>query len=249
MFHWHKTEGTEPPNITGPDLANEIIDIDIGTLGKPIGRSSANNYLITFDPFDHKYLGTKYERLPYAVTTNKEEVSPFYVNQMIPGCSSLNRYNPIFDSNPDLVNEMWHGEPGDAHNCQPNNAERCCVQRCKHPKRRKRAIMQVPTIKLSTVIKQRNINKINFLKIDAQGSDKSILQDVLSTGVKVERIMAECQRYDKIHPIYDSQNDCEAMVKEVHHFRPEFTVEWIVNNCLNAEYNLIFQVASMKNTT
>ena len=136
--------------------------------------------------------------------------------------------------------------PGCEHK---SRVEFCCIRPCKRPKRSSKT--EVWTLMLSTFIKLRGIRHISHLKVDAQGLDFHILQDVLlrtDADVEIDSITAECQRYDRLtHPMYEAFNDCSAMKELVRGSlmrrdpsRRPVRVSTTENNCRNAEYDLHF---------
>ena len=106
-------------------------------------------------------------------------------------------------------------------------------------------VLEPPATRLSSFFHNYSIRKVGVLKIDAQGSDFKIVRDVMerSPEVKIDRIIAECQKYEKAGPsrqIYASDNDCLAMERFVKGKYPNVSVFEQVNNCAIAEYNFIF---------
>ena len=109
----------------------------------------------------------------------------------------------------------------------------------------------VPTLRLSQFLHERRIHHVHYLKIDAQGADRSIVHDVLSNSkVAIDKMRVECQLLDRATSMYgysgDSNtmqpNDCRAIVELVRRHRPALMeqVEWSESNCHIAEYNIDF---------
>lgn len=165
------TCGTPPP----ADLRDDLVDIDIGTLGSPMASSVK---LITFDPFDKYYSRPGYERFPTAIGPVDNDAVTFYVNEDERGCSSMNRLNTDFITSPQFVamtasmSKTCSKHP----RCRSNCAGMQNIMRpCSKPRRTN--TMQIKATRLSTFLKERPIiTTIRHLKIDAQGSDFSILQ-------------------------------------------------------------------------
>ena len=87
----------------------------------------------------------------------------------------------------------------------------------------------VPTLRLSQFLHERRIHHVHYLKIDAQGADRSIVHDVLSNSkVAIDKMRVECQLLDRATSMYgysgDSNtmqpNDCRAIVELVRRHRP-----------------------------
>lgn len=103
---------------------------------------------------------------------------------------------------------------------------------------------EVPSIRLSTFVRQRGIAAIGLLKIDAQGSDFSILKDLFeNTAVMPRKIVFECQQYRQGVPLYFTNNDCEEIKFYLRQKLPAsaaFTEK--ANNCVAREYNVFVDV-------
>tara|TARA_B110001452_G_scaffold202050_1_gene172108 strand:+ start:2127 stop:2840 length:714 start_codon:yes stop_codon:yes gene_type:complete len=216
------------------------IDVDIGTLGRPV---KSKNHLVTFDPFDRHLVREKYERLPFAVSPFDAEGgnATFYINRDEPACSSMLGINPAFRRNATLVHER-------ASTCQPSRVFSTgklfgYVVRCRDP--RHLEVSSVPTIRLSTFLTQRKVRHINWIKVDAQGADLAIVEDLLTrTSVTLGHMTAECQDLQKAPPLYlDNSlplNDCAALVALARRHRPHGfdRVEYSWSNSCAAEHNV-----------
>ena len=239
-----------------------FIDIDIGTAGVPM---PSNRHLVTFDPFDLPVFKHNYERHAFAISPLREGNATFYINREKPGCSSLLPINPAFSTNETVYMDDCLPE----HGCHPPAActspecLRPCstlkhhldhffhiaVLRCRRPLASKGGLEErvVPTIRLSTFLKIRGVQRIGFLKIDAQGGDLSLVEDVFKrTDIPIDHLRVECQLLDRVPPQYVHEgflpNDCYAHIEMVRRRRPELMgrVAWSGSNCHIAEYNLDF---------
>ena len=85
------------------------------------------------------------------------------------------------------------------------------------------------------------MRRIEYLKIDAQGSDFSILRELLENApsIAIDNWQVECQFYDRAPPFYPAQNDCSAILEYVRKRLPMHTTRSHVGNCQAAEYNLV----------
>jgi hypothetical protein len=109
---------------------------------------------------------------------------------------------------------------------------------------------KVATMQLSTFLNERQVRQIEYLKIDAQGSDFGILRDVLeNTAVRLENFQLECIFANRTHALYDTENDCAAILEYAAHRLPTHTVAAHVNNCPMAEYNLVGSRDATKTTS
>ena len=124
--------------------------------------------MISFDPFDdYKRVGS-IERLPFAVSGDCSGWTNFTFNKRYPGCSTLHHYNYA-----DLLDPTWPAWLRDG---------------CMRPKRdHLLETRKVRAVRLSDVIKARNITRIWYLKVDAQGADFSIIRDMFE-NVDLERL-------------------------------------------------------------
>lgn len=207
------------------------VDIDIGTKGSPM-RSTASK-LITFDPGDKQLLTEKLERYP-VVIADHSGLTNFYINRAEGGCSSLNRRNEEYNTTLQDAG-MWN---------------RCKVSRQDWLKSRLPLCMHSPLVKarvramlLSRFLKERRIRHVGILKIDAQGSDFSILKDILEHTtdheVKFDTIVVECQTFNQTVPLYFASNSCEDIETYVKEKMPDVKFNRNVNNCMVNEWNLI----------
>lgn len=208
-----------------------IVDIDIGTLGSPI--SSNADKLITFDPFDKLLRQDKYERYPFVISDVDGKL-PFFANDKVGGCSTLNFRNEHYDIE-----------------YQSKIHQRCGTSRkkflssflvhCMHfPQRR----MVVHSLRLSRFVRERNIRHIRNLKIDAQGSDFAILKDVIENaeqGLRIENITIECQWLNDSIPLYFTSNDCGHIEEYMKDKFEGFQLVKQLNNCNVNEYNFIYR--------
>lgn len=213
----------------------KVINIDIGTAGSTDGMQKSDEILITFDPFDTHHVEPGYERLAYIIA-DVEGKANFTVLPHYPNCGTLHRVNP-------LTREAKRKsvEPG-AKPCGKKhwNSFRQCVDT------RDAYFREVNAIRLSSFLLARKIQQVGYLKIDAQGTDFAIVRDVMerSPGVRIEKFMVECQKYDEagpMHQLYMVNNDCMKIEEYVHAKHPStYAVKEISNNCEIAEYNLVF---------
>ena len=249
----------------------DTIDVDIGTLGKPIASS---RFLVTFDPFDAPIFNANFERLPFAISPFVEGNASFYANQAVPGCSSLLRPNAAFSLvgnesafRADCIPENGCHPAKECSLCAPCHTNKHHIDHIFHhivlSCRRLRNYVRrsVPTLRLSTFLLERRVQRIQFLKIDAQGLDRSIVHDVFTrTNVTVDRLRVECQLLDRAPANYDAMsaelgdrkvsaevlpNDCYSTLELVRRYRPSMArkVRWEWSNCHMAEYNLDFYQA------
>lgn len=214
-----------------------FVDIDIGTLGTPIDSKASR--LITFDPFDELLVSEKYERYPYIVA-DFSGPTDFYINDFLEGCSTLNKRNERYDP--------FYREQSMKRNCVTNESKllrkaalddfnSSWLKECMHAPLRK---VQVEAITLSSFLPKINVSHINFLKIDAQGSDFAILKDLFehAAHIIVNTILVECQLYDQGVPLYFTSNDCNEIASYVSRKFPSARFKWTDNNCLLKEFNL-----------
>lgn len=188
-------------------LQGKRVKVDIGTLGDPI--PSPDNPLITFDPFDSELIdvGKGIARLPYLVvgesapkTLQPTFATVFHVNEDFPACSSANE----FDYNRTLPDSFpeW-------------------LKHCYQPKTKKSRA--VSAVRLSKVLSEAGVSSIEFLKIDAQGSDSDIVRDVFeNTKIPVHRLQIECQEYANAKGVVEYtgvDNDCD---KTKHYLESKF---------------------------
>lgn len=228
----------DQPLLIGMESSDMVTDIDIGTLGLPIrGRSDR---LITFDPFDKQLLSTKYERHPYIIS-DVNGYLPFYVNDGVRGCSTLNFRNEHYD-----VTYQTEIHERDCRTTRENFLKSPLVH-CMHYPQRK---IRVRSIRLSTFLKQRNITRIGCLKIDAQGSDFAILKDTIENlpSVSFESIIVECQVMNGSIPLYFTSNDCGHIEHYISAKFETFQLKRQLNNCNVKEYNLIYSGLIRKKT-
>lgn len=242
---------TLPTNRTPP-----VIDIDIGTAGIPI---ASRHYLVTFDPFDLPILHDNHERLAVAISPHVESHVTFFVNVDKPGCSSMLPVNPAFRHNDTLY--LADCLPEDGCRLAPECTRCKTCHTLKHrndrffhgavlPCRRPQGgfeVRTVPAQRLSNFLRERRVERVEFLKIDAQGADRAIVEDVFArTELPVRHLRVECQLLDgRVPPAYVDKrvppNDCHAIIALVRRLRPALArVEWAESNCHVAEYNLDF---------
>lgn len=213
---------------------NTVYDIDIGTLGTPISKTS--DVLITFDPFDKKLITPTYERHPYIVT-DYDGVTNFTENQDSPGCSTINRRNVEYN----MTKRFIKMEAGCAKGQEINPHYELCLA----PKRTKR--QELPCIRLSSFVKERGIKKVRMLKVDAQGTDFSIIKDLFENvpDIVVKNLMFECQFYDKGIPMFYVMNDCEDALTYLRQKRRVVSFREQMQGCQVEEYNLIVEFDTM----
>lgn len=212
--------------------SNLVIDIDIGTLGKAM--DSNVDRIITFDPFDELLLNASLERYPFAVG-DFTGMTNFYYNQGASSCSTINDITTFYD-------DKMRRERIEA-NCPGQVLNHDRVLACSHPKPELVKVQQVKVKRLSQVLKEKGYWKINRLKIDAQGSDFSIIKDVLENAghVEIKEIRAECQEYKRTIPLYMTDNDCDRMEAYIQQKLPQARFRRAMNVCWSAEYNLIVE--------
>lgn len=240
-----------------------FIDIDIGTAGIPM---QSKVHLVTFDPFDLPITKHNYERHAFAISPLREGNATFYVNHARAGCSSLLPINPAFSAAAEAqegVNKTYLADclPENGCHLAPEcNACKTCstlkhhtdhffhvaVLQCRRPPHGfdERVI---PTMRLSSFLRSRGVQRVGFLKVDAQGADLSIIEDVFTrTDVPIDHLRVECQMLDRAPPMYVHggflPNDCFAAIEMVRRHRPALAkrIEWGGSNCHIAEYNLDF---------
>ena len=103
-----------------------------------------------------------------------------------------------------------------------------------------------------------NVQEIRMIKVDAQGSDFTIVKDILENfpKIKVRNIQVECQYYDAQAPTYHANNDCKEFLWYVkykmggrkwpptHSFPDGQVVDYTVvrkrDNCPSSEYNVLW---------
>jgi len=230
-----------------------------------------NETIVTFDPFDSNK-ATVYEPLlekwKFAVGafTNTGKFTA------IPGYSSWSdywsgRYNRSADSSwPTTNREGWAGWPG----CSSmeffnwgwdkklfTNKHAACGTRwwtsssiihgCRNPVLNH--ITDVPVVSLSQFLNIRasNIRVIRMIKIDAQGSDFTIIKDLLeNTDYEVRNIQIECQYMQDQAPTYVVNNDCEAFKAYMKYKRPDFQLVRKRDNCPSSEYNFLWHLDDYK---
>ena len=237
------------PAITGGLRAKSehpsVVDVDIGTQWHYLNMST--NFIYTFDPFDAPLKQRRFERLAFAIDPSTEGTATFWFNSRIGGCSSMNPLNPAFANNaslrqyqvPKATCNTLHPECIGKQGC-PCACGGYLLFFCRKPALYKPR--QVPTRQLSSFLRERKVERIEYLKIDAQGSDFGILRDVLeNTEVKVDHFQLECQFTERAPPFYSTPttNDCAAIIAYVAQRLPAHTVTTHVNNCEAAEYNLV----------
>lgn len=214
----------------------ELVDIDIGTRGRPI---KSKLKLITFDPGDKLHIGENREIYPYVIG-NIDGTTTFYVNEDYGSCSSLkirnNHFNSTLFSEFETVNCAKHVRKGNIH----------VTRKCMHGRIRP---VSVNSTRLSSFLKKRNILHINLLKIDAQGSDLEIVIDLFQNhqSIKIKKLVMECQIYNKAIPLYHASNDCDEAVRFMKSVFPSAQVAWESNSCVVNEFNLIFTNLILKN--
>ena len=160
--------------------------------------------MITFDPFDKMKETATLVSFPFLVTDVDGPVN-FTVNHKFPACSTANQFNMKSDPNAPPIA------------CPPSdsNVRMDRFRACIDPSARE--IKEVPSIRLSSFLKNQNIRKIDTIKIDAQGSDFQIIRDVFerSPEVEIANLRAECQMYDEAglsRQLYNTKNDCAERI-------------------------------------
>lgn len=221
-----------PMQVRSATVERVQVDIDIGTNGKTI--TSTASKLITFDPTDTRYISDSLLRYPYVIS-DFDGFATFYVNDEEPGCSSINVRNEAYDRV--LQSDRIRSRCGDVV------FQRSRLFKCMHSK--KLRATRVTVRRLSSVLREMNVDSINVLKIDAQGSDFAIVKDVFENlpGVAVRRLQVECQEYNVSTPLYFSANDCGAILSYVRQKFPAMSYRRVLNNCMAAEYNLVMNIS------
>lgn len=227
----------------------DVVDVEVGTQGAHIRMST--NLLYTFDPFDTHERTTHVERFPYAITGEgpDEANATFYLNRRIGGCSSLNQLNPAFAANASMVQHTVDCAKVHPEMCSVGARSRGCPCKCgssllffcRSAKFYAAAPMPVRVRRLSQALSKLGVRRIEYLKIDAQGSDFSILRDLLENApsIAIDHWQVECQFYDRAPPFYAAQNDCGAILEYVGKQMPTHTTRSHVNNCQASEYNIV----------
>ena len=234
-----------------------VVDIEIGTAGV---HMSSNEHLVTFDPFDTPFSKPKFEQLQQIISVHDGNAT-FFQNLEKPGCSSLLPLNSGFAHNKTLYEHDCTPKNGcplpfaDMPSCtrlqhHPDRAYHYSLLPCRrpNPKLGFKVHAAVPTMRLSTFINERGVTRIKNLKIDAQGADAAIVQDVFTrTTVHIDRMMVECQLLDRtpqqyVHADY-LPNDCMAVIGLVRNHQPALMthVSWRAVNCHAAEYDVDFR--------
>lgn len=210
-------------------LSKHLVDIDIGTNGRPM--SSNAHKLITFDPSDPPLRSTSLDRYPFVIADFNGQAI-FYLNQQEPGCSSLNIRNDHYNQT------LRHNQIKSS--CPTSSFHNSRLYNCIHSPRIHQLTVQVK--KLSSFLNHAKISKINKLKIDAQGSDFAIVKDLFENAdhVSVNQLQVECQDYQKSIPLYYASNNCADIITYLKSKRPAMTHKRLQNNCMAAEYNLVF---------
>lgn len=219
-----------------------VVDVDIGTQGQVINVSAHD--LFTFDPFDSPLtvrrpaglLTKNLTIMSYAVST-ADGTAPFYFNRQVPGCSSMNRVNPIYHHNQSALEHQAFCEGGRATAWGMGIIKGC--------RRGVVTARPVPTVRLSTVLAREGVGRVQHLKLDTQGSDFAILRDVLESGIRVVNAQLECQDYGRALALYDAPNDCRDIVAYLARSHPSFRVRWHLASCPIAEYNLVLSSQPM----
>lgn len=190
--------------------------------------------LLTFDPFDKLLIEDKYERHPYLIS-DFDGTTSFYINHDIPGCSSINHRNWVVD-------QGWQKKLQKQY-CGGKKSG--ILKGCMEPKRVERK--EIRCRRLSTFVTERDVRRIKLLKIDAQGSDFTIVKDLFENApnVWVDILKVECQKFNETVPLYFASNDCDDIVKYVKQkeSRRIQAIEFKTNNCLVREYNLVIKFA------
>lgn len=236
---YHKSRHDDV-NVTVKREPPGVVDIDIGTLGKPM--PSKADKLITFDPFDKLQIQDNFERYPFVISDIDGDL-PFFANDRVGGCSTLNLRNEHYDV---------------AYQTKIHR-ERCGTTRqkfldsflvdCMHFPLR---TMRVRSVRLSRFVSERNIVHIKKLKIDAQGSDFAILKDVVeNTGaeLRIDSVTIECQVYNRSIPLYFISNDCGDIEEYMASKFEGFKIYRDINNCEVGEYNLKYRKLRRKTSS
>ena len=141
--------------------------------------SSEAATLITFDPGDALKKEAKFESYPFAIA-DYEGTADFWINDDFNQCGSMNYMNGgELGGHVDEIKkwyEQWEGSKcrGPAkRNWDQNNAFRCMFPKKSHYAHGK------PVRRLSNFLRERGVTQINVLQIDSQGSDFTILKDVI----------------------------------------------------------------------
>lgn len=204
-----------------------VYDIDIGTHGAPM-KSDAQT-LITFDPGDRLLITENVERYPYGVA-DFDGNATFHINRDFTQCSSLNMRNEFYDKR--VRDERI------VMNCGKNQYVGSLSEKCMHPQKTEEIV--VPVRRLSSLLNEKGVRRVNSLKIDAQGSDFAILKDTLENSPQVEfkHIVVECQDYNKTIPLYMTSNDCHDIINYVEQKFPQTVFKKATNQCMSCEFNV-----------
>lgn len=229
----HNNNDSTQPAAAASGPPPVLVDIDIGTLGKPI-KSSANK-LITFDPFDKPLMQERYERHSFVVSDVDDDDGslPFFVNDRAGGCSTLNLRNEHYDV---AYQNRVHQQCGKTRKAFLESRLHACMH---FPQRR----MRVRSMRLSRFVRARNITRVGILKIDAQGSDFAILKDLvenIAPEFSVDSVIVECQVLNESVPLYFVANDCGDIQQYMAEKFERFEVVKQSNNCNVKEFNLIY---------
>lgn len=209
--------------------SDTVVDIDIGTLGTFV--SSQADLLLTFDPFDEPLITDTMERYPYVIA-DYNGTGLFYENMGSRDCSTM---NSIVEYANQTLREQLMDE--NCHDSRPRPG----AQRCAQPLPERINTIEVEVRRLCDILKMRHFSKINQLKVDAQGSDFAIIKDVVENcaHVSIETMKIECQVYGRTIPLYVADNDCTRIERYLKMKFPGVVIQWEMNVCWSAEYNLI----------
>lgn len=217
-----------------------VVDIDIGTIGTSVNSTTANK-LITFDPFGKLLVQEKYERYPFVISDINGEL-PFYANDRVGRCSTLNLRNEHYDA---AYQTQVHQRCGTIDEFFVANV----VMHCMHFPQR---TMSVNSVRLSTFVRVRNIRHIGNLKIGAQGSDFSIVKDIVEntdTELNIDSITVECQWLNNSIPLYFTSNDCGDIQDYMAEKFKAFKLSVHLNNCYVNEYTLKYKDLGRKDVS
>ena len=208
-----------------------IIDVDVGVFRQTLNTP---NFLVTFDPFQRLAREAHTVRLPYAVST-QDGYAQFNVNTRIKDCSSLNNLNPYFRRNTSAMDERIEGcrnQPG----YNPYASRVSFIRNCRNFRNLRG--QKVRTVDLTSFLHKAGVRRVEWLKIDAQGSDSILTRSLLDSRlIHVQNVQLECQYEARIPRQYEVENDCAQM--EAYFRERHFRVRAHVSNCAVGEYDLV----------
>lgn len=219
--------------------SDKVIDIDIGTFNSVLSREA--DLLLTFDPFDLTKITDTMEQYPYVIA-DYNGTGYFLQNSASKDCSSFNHFVNFADDK--LRTLLMH------ENCNSTEALPGAM-RCATPDSHELLKIPVQVRRLCDILKLRGFTKVNHLKIDAQGSDFTIVKDLFENcpHVQVDSMKVECQLYSHTIPLYLTDNDCSRIEQYLKMKFPNVVIAREMNVCWSAEYNLLVSNLTRSETT